>query len=103
MNHASSHPAGHGITICTPRFYDLKAGFLFFGTRRPSYRRLLMNACVALGDRVLDVGCGTGYFARMVAQAVGPQGSVVGIDAAPEMIEYAGRKARRIANCRFQI
>jgi ubiquinone/menaquinone biosynthesis C-methylase UbiE len=103
MNHASSHPAGHGITIGTPRFYDLKAGFLFFGTRRPSYRRLLMNAGVALGDRVLDVGCGTGYFARMVAQAVGPQGSVVGIDAAPEMIEYAGRKARRIANCRFQI
>lgn len=102
MNHPSSHPAGHGITIGTPRFYDLKATLLFFGTRRRSYRRLLMAAGVAPGDRVLDVGCGTGYFARMAADAVGPQGSVVGIDAAPEMIEYADRKARRRANCKFE-
>jgi ubiquinone/menaquinone biosynthesis C-methylase UbiE len=102
MNHPSSHPAGHGITIGTPRFYDLSANFLFFGTRRRSYRRLLLAAGVHAGDRVLDIGCGPGYFARMLAEAVGQQGSVVGIDAAPEMIEYASRKARRLANCRFQ-
>jgi len=38
----------------------------------------------------------------MIAKAVGPQGSVVGIDAAPEMIEYASRRARRLENCSFQ-
>jgi ubiquinone/menaquinone biosynthesis C-methylase UbiE len=38
----------------------------------------------------------------MLAQAVGPDGSVVGIDAAPEMTDYASRKARRLSNCRFQ-
>ncbi len=38
----------------------------------------------------------------MLAKAVGLNGSVIGIDAAPEMIEYAARKARRLANCRFQ-
>jgi ubiquinone/menaquinone biosynthesis C-methylase UbiE len=102
MNHPSSHPAGHGITIGTPRFYDLSANLLFFGTRRRSYRQLLTAAGVQPGDRVLDIGCGPGYFARMLAEAVGPQGSVVGIDAAPEMIEYASRKARRLANCQFE-
>jgi ubiquinone/menaquinone biosynthesis C-methylase UbiE len=101
MNHPSSHPAGHGITIGTPRFYDLSAKLLFFGTRRRSYRRLLMAAGAQPGDRVLDIGCGPGYFARMLAEAVGPNGSVVGIDAAPEMIDYARRKARRLANIRF--
>jgi ubiquinone/menaquinone biosynthesis C-methylase UbiE len=102
MNHPSSHPTGHGITIGTPRFYDLSASFLFFGTRRRSYGRLLTAAGVQPGNRVLDIGCGPGFFARMLAEAVGPQGSVVGIDAAPEMIEYASRKARRLANCKFE-
>jgi ubiquinone/menaquinone biosynthesis C-methylase UbiE len=102
MNHPSSHPAGHGITIGTPRFYDMSADFLFFGTRRRSYRRLLEAAGVQPGNRVLDIGCGPGYFARMLAEAVGPEGAVVGIDAAPEMIEYARRKARRLVNCKFE-
>jgi ubiquinone/menaquinone biosynthesis C-methylase UbiE len=97
----SLRPAGHGITIGTPRFYDLTAALLFRGRRR-SYEALLAVAGVRLGDRVLDVGCGPGYFARMLASATGPAGRVVGIDAAPEMIEYAKRKARRLANCTFQ-
>jgi ubiquinone/menaquinone biosynthesis C-methylase UbiE len=100
--HPSSRPSGHGITIGTPRFYDLSAAILFVGARRRSYRQLLLASGVRPGDRVLDIGCGPGYFARMLAEAVGPEGSVVGIDAAPEMIEYAGRKARRLTNCSFQ-
>ena len=100
--HPSSRPSGQGITIGTPRFYDLSAGLIFGGTRRRSYRRLMEAAGVQSGDRALDVGCGPGYLARMLARAVGPVGSVVGIDAASEMIEYASRKARRLSNCRFQ-
>jgi ubiquinone/menaquinone biosynthesis C-methylase UbiE len=102
LQHPSSRPSGHGITLGTPRFYDLSAPVLFVGTRRRSYRQLLLASGVQSGDRVLDVGCGPGYFARMLAQTVGSHGSVVGIDAAPEMIEYANRKARSLPNCRFQ-
>jgi ubiquinone/menaquinone biosynthesis C-methylase UbiE len=100
--HPSSKPTGHGITIGTPRLYELSAPVFFFGTRRRSYRSLMAAAGVKAGDRVLDVGCGPGYFVRMLAEAVGPTGSAVGIDAAPEMIDYARRKARRLPNCRFE-
>ena len=100
--HPSSRPAGHGITIGTPRFYDLSVGLLFAGRRRRAYRTLLAAVQACPGDVVLDVGSGPGYFARIPAEAVGPEGAMVGIDAAPEMTEYANRKAADLSNCRFQ-
>jgi ubiquinone/menaquinone biosynthesis C-methylase UbiE len=104
MNHShpSSRPAGHGLTIGTPRSYNLFTALFFGGMRRRTYRTLLAAGHVQRGDRVLDVGSGPGYFARMLAEAVGAEGSVVGIDAAPEMTDYAGRRARRLSNCRFE-
>jgi ubiquinone/menaquinone biosynthesis C-methylase UbiE len=101
--HPSSHPGGHGITIGTPRLYDLSAPIFFAGRRGRTYRHLLQAAGVKPGDHVLDVGGGPGYFARMLAATVGANGSVAGVDAAPEMIEYAARKARPLANCKFQV
>ncbi len=102
----SSHPAttrGHIGHIGTPRLYDTFANVFFFGRRRATFQALITAAGVQPGQRVLDVGCGTGYFARLLAQAVGPEGQVVGIDPSPEMITYASRKAGRARNCQFQV
>lgn len=44
------------------------------------------------GDRVLDVGCGTGVVTRDLAQRVGHQGQVVGIDPSTRLIEEALRR-----------
>lgn len=46
-------------------------------------------AGIAQGQRVLDVGCGTGVAARAAADRVGPTGSVVGLDLNPAMLEVA--------------
>jgi SAM-dependent methyltransferase len=47
-------------------------------------------------QRVLDVACGTGVLARTVADRVGPNGSVVGIDLNEGMLAVAQRKAPAI-------
>mgnify|MGYP001159369655 CR=1 FL=1 len=40
------------------------------------------------GSRVLDAGCGSGGMTRLLAQAVGSGGEVVGLDANPQLIEW---------------
>lgn len=45
------------------------------------------------GARVLDLGCGAGADAYVLAQLVGPRGSVVGVDFTPEQIRVASAHA----------
>lgn len=45
------------------------------------------------GARVLDVGCGFGDSTQRIARLVGPAGSAVGVDCAPNFVEAAQREA----------
>lgn len=99
----SHHPVTHGHIFGSPRLYEFVAAVFFFGRRRAAFEALIAAAGVRPGQRVLDVGCGTGYFARLIARTVGRDGLVVGIDPSPAMIRYANRKAAASGTCRFQI
>jgi ubiquinone/menaquinone biosynthesis C-methylase UbiE len=56
---------------------------------RPITERLLREAGIKEGMRVLDLGCGPGDVSFLAAEIVGPSGSVLGIDQAPEAIGAA--------------
>ncbi len=51
-------------------------------------------AAPGVGDRVLDIACGTGIVARTAAPRVGPSGHVVGLDINPGMLDVARRASR---------
>ena len=57
------------------------------------------------GDRVLDIGCGFGDTTQQLAELVGPDGTALGVDAAPRFIEAARREAAEAgtANVRFEV
>jgi demethylmenaquinone methyltransferase/2-methoxy-6-polyprenyl-1,4-benzoquinol methylase/phosphoethanolamine N-methyltransferase len=99
MAHEAKHadaPQTAGRTIRSwARFYDAASWLLSFG-RAPAIRRMtVVMAAAAPGESVLDVGCGTGSLAIALKAKVGASGEVRGIDASPEMIELARRKATK--------
>jgi SAM-dependent methyltransferase len=57
------------------------------------------------GQRVLDIGCGFGDASQVIAGLVGPEGEVVGVDAAARFIEAAQAEAKQagVANARFSV
>jgi ubiquinone/menaquinone biosynthesis C-methylase UbiE len=83
------NPGTPGVTLEHGHTYDLFATFFFGGRRNRVFTRLAVLSGARPGDRVLDVGCGTGYLARRLAAVVTPGGSVVGVDASAAMVERA--------------
>jgi ubiquinone/menaquinone biosynthesis C-methylase UbiE len=55
-----------------------------------------------LGDRVLDAGCGPGFYVAETLERVGPDGSVVGVDASAPMLALAAKRCEGHANVGFE-
>jgi ubiquinone/menaquinone biosynthesis C-methylase UbiE len=60
---------------------------------KPITERLLREAGLAPGMRVLDLGCGTGDVAMLAAEIVGSEGEVVGIDRSADVLAVAQGRA----------
>jgi 2-polyprenyl-3-methyl-5-hydroxy-6-metoxy-1,4-benzoquinol methylase len=60
----------------------------------PLTRRVLVEAGLTPGMRVLDLGSGAGNVALLAAELVGPEGAVVGIEGDSGAAERAQRRAR---------
>ncbi|MEU8364670.1 class I SAM-dependent methyltransferase [Nonomuraea sp. NPDC048882] len=99
--HGHHEHADEGGTIDRPRAYDAFATIGFLGARRATFTRLATAARPHAGDRVLDVGCGTGYLTRILSPVVTPTGHVTGLDPSPAMIDHA--RGRASANCTYVV
>jgi SAM-dependent methyltransferase len=65
--------------------------------------RMLDDAGIGPGMRVLDIGCGPGAVSLMLSRRVGNQGHVFAVDRNPQMLDVARAKAREagISNLTF--
>jgi ubiquinone/menaquinone biosynthesis C-methylase UbiE len=92
---AERSPKTSGLVLHWAAKYDFLLRVLTLGRERVFRERALDLARVSTGESVLDVGCGTGTLAIVAKRQVGPSGIVAGIDASPEMIARASKKARK--------
>jgi ubiquinone/menaquinone biosynthesis C-methylase UbiE len=83
--------------------YDILSPLMLLGQEQRISRMCLDLHHFAAGEKILDVGCGTGSLTIALARRVAPdrESLVVGIDAAAKMLEVARRKAGDLANVRF--
>ena len=94
-SHAEAAPQTTGSVIHWANRYDWIVQIMGFGQVSRLRRKTVEFAEVAPGECVLDVGCGTGDLTLLAKERVGSTGQVCGLDASPEMIEVARRKAAR--------
>lgn len=96
----------------TPEHYILATGGqdvlrlrLLHEVYGPGTEALLRRVGLRDGQRVAEIGCGSGNIACWMAEQVGPHGAVVGIDVSPAQIDEARRQARsrNLQNIEFQV
>ena len=90
--HSHPSPDTEGVTLDNGRTYDRFVSLLFGGRRNRVFNRLALLSGAGPHDRVLDVGCGTGYFTRRLAAMTWPNGSALGVDPSPPILVHARRR-----------
>ncbi|MEV6325623.1 methyltransferase domain-containing protein [Nocardia sp. NPDC051787] len=101
LMHSNPHPGTEGLTIDHGGSYDVFGAVFFGGRRNRTYRRLAALSGAKPGDRILDIGCGTGYLTRRLAE-IADSGSVVGLDPSAAVLERA-RKLTPATNCTYTV
>lgn len=75
--------------------YDWINRMMSLGSGRRYRREALLRAGLAPGQRLLDVGSGTGVIALLAQDIVGASGEVIALDPSPGMLEVARRAGVR--------
>lgn len=84
---AGRHAASTGHILAAGEWLDTH-----FEACRPEYEAMLRSVGLEAGWRVLDAGCGSGSLLPLTAELVGPTGSIVALDIAPENVSLVSER-----------
>lgn len=77
--------------------YDFSLFFFkIMGFRVQAYRKkAVQDLHLKTGDKVVDLGCGTGLNFSLLREKVGPGGKIIGVDLSSEMLERAKNRVEK--------
>jgi demethylmenaquinone methyltransferase/2-methoxy-6-polyprenyl-1,4-benzoquinol methylase len=81
--------------------YELLNAVMTAGLYKIWNRKVIRATNLRPGDRAVDLACGTGSLTRKLAEAIGPSGSVLGVDFSAEMLGAA--KGRPAPNVEYRL
>jgi ubiquinone/menaquinone biosynthesis C-methylase UbiE len=90
MAHAAS------LTNHNPAVYNKNASFVYSAAYTAAVLGLLD---AKKGERIVDLGCGTGELTMQLVEAVGEDGEVVGIDSNEQMVRSPLMRKRLSPTC----
>lgn len=86
----------HNVVVSLDRAKDINNG-------QPSALARWIDAlALQPGDRVYHLGCGVGYYTAMMAEVVGPRGSVLGLDLESELAARARENLATYSQVRIE-
>lgn len=95
MGEGADSDHGTGLRAVQAFFAPRAAGWEDrFPDDGPAYRQAVADLAPARGGVALDAGCGTGRALEVLAEEVGAEGLVVGLDATPEMLAVCASRGR---------
>ena len=83
------------------RHYDVFLDLLTFGQYAVFLKRAVDMLAPERGEKILDICSGTGRVASWIAQSVGKEGEVVGMDISKGMIDVATNRRKGLGNVVF--
>ena len=86
------------ITGFLARHYDNIINIASLGSYSKFIRNAIGKMNIQAEDRILDLGCGTGRNACLMAQYLSTEGAIVGVEIGAEMIERFERNCQRFTN-----
>ncbi|KAH7074541.1 S-adenosyl-L-methionine-dependent methyltransferase [Paraphoma chrysanthemicola] len=84
--------SGERQAVGAIRFYESRSHEYDHTWHDDFTKRFISYLDIQPGQHILDLACGTGLLTFLEAEAVGPSGSVVGVDVTPGMLSIATRK-----------
>jgi len=87
--------SGEAQAATARRMYNARSSY-YNDSWHPSFAQWMADtASLSLGERVLDLACGTGLLTFAVANAVGTAGEVIGVDISDGMLAEAGARLEK--------
>jgi len=84
------------------RYYDAFLNLLSLGQYSHLIKGVVEKLGIKPGQSILDLGSGTGRNDCLMAQKIGSQGKIVGLDISDEMLSRARERCRKYPNVTFE-